>query len=134
MTYVYYAYSWPLYYYVSGIAMYTSFLQSYVEIYHCIILMSGWFFPPGSSLLHFWVYYNVFHPSCISLTSHISGNLLQNDFTHLIHHALMAYPCPYADSFYPFLITLTLMLQQNPLKDTYIYVCVCVCVCGVFPH
>ena len=44
MTYVYYAYSWPLYYYVSRTAMYTSYLQSYVEIYHCIIQMSGWIF------------------------------------------------------------------------------------------
>ena len=76
MTYIYYAYSWPLYCYVSDTAMYTSCLQSCVAIYHCIILMSGWFFPPGSSLLHLWDYYNVFQPSCIPMTSHIRGHFL----------------------------------------------------------
>ena len=47
MTYVYYAYSWPLYYYVSGTSMYASYLQSYVEIHHCIVLTSHWFFDLG---------------------------------------------------------------------------------------
>ena len=32
--------------------------------------------PPGSTLLHFWDYYNAFRPSCIALTSHIRGLLL----------------------------------------------------------
>ena len=41
MKYVYCAYSWPLYCYVSGTSMYTSYLQSYVEIYHCIIWRSS---------------------------------------------------------------------------------------------
>ena len=39
------------------------YLQSHAEIYHCIVLMSGCFFP-GYSLLHFWDGYNLFWPSC----------------------------------------------------------------------
>ena len=75
MTYVYYAYSLPLYCYVFETAMYTSYLQFCVEIYHCIILMSGRFF-------HLYIHYStpwtiiMYFGHCTSLTSHIKGHLL----------------------------------------------------------
>ena len=75
VTYVYYAYSWPLYYFVSR-ECYTSYLQSHAEIYHCIVLMSGWFF---HLVLHYSTYgigIMYFAHHFTPLASHISGHML----------------------------------------------------------
>ena len=44
MIYVYYAYPWPLYFYIYGASICTPNMQSCIQSYHCIILMSGYIF------------------------------------------------------------------------------------------
>ena len=62
MTFVYHAYSWPLYSYVYGtsicILAFICIGLSFYCIDEWLVLLSR------SSLLHFWDGYNVFHPSC----------------------------------------------------------------------
>ena len=53
------------------------YLQSYAEIDHCIVLMSGWFFYLGLHYSTFgmdYIMYFVHH--AIPLTSHIRGHML----------------------------------------------------------
>ena len=62
VTYVYYAYSWPLYSYISGIVECIFEVTCWYLLLYCT---DDWLFlPPGSWLLNFWDGYNVFRPSC----------------------------------------------------------------------
>ena len=73
--FVYHAYSWPLYSYVSGT---TTSTCSYVQSFnHCIVLIGWLVLPLGSSSLHFWDGLIMYFVHCMTtLTSHIRGHLL----------------------------------------------------------
>ena len=75
VTYVYYSYAWPLYYFVFW-DCYTSYLQSHLETYNCIVLMRGWFFHLGLHYTNYGIFIIYFSHHVIHLTSHIRGHLL----------------------------------------------------------
>ena len=69
--------------------------QSHAEIYHCIVLMDGWFFHLG---LHYSTYemdfIMYFGHHVTPLTSHIRRHLLQLILPHMLDHMFMAFPVP----------------------------------------
>ena len=93
---MHYAYSWPLYFYVSSTAI---CICSHMQ--RLIIGLYWWM--AGSSSLHFWDgFYNVFRPSCYP-----------SDLTPGRSH-IYGLPCPSADSLDPMDLYYTLMFQVHP--------------------
>ena len=72
------------------------YLQSHADIYHCIVLMSGWFFYLG---LHYSTsrmdFIMSFGHHVTPLTSDIRGHrLLQLILPHMVDHTFKAFPIP----------------------------------------
>ena len=95
---------------------YTSYLQSHDEMYHCIVLISGQFFPPGSSLLHFLDCYNVFRPSCYPSDLTHQGASVLDDFTTLGMSCFYGLYMSLCKLFGPHFLSITLLLQIIPLR------------------
>ena len=78
------------------------YLQSYAEIDHFFVLMSGWFFHLGLHYSTSWMDYIMYFSHHVTPpTSHIRGYLLQLILPHLENHTCMAFPYPFADSLDP---------------------------------
>ena len=119
---LYHAYSWPLYSYVSGTAIY---LQLCAELHHCTMLIGWLVFHLGffiTPLLE-WTY-NVFQPSDdpYDLT-HQGASVIANFTTHGKSH-FYGLPYPSADSldpmdhFFSFDVSLTIPKNMRKMIHT----------------
>ena len=97
------------------------YLQSHADIYHCIVLMGGWFFHLGIQYSTFVIGIMYFGHHVTPMTSHNRGASVIVDFTTLGRSCFYDLPCPYADSLDPLFSSYTLMSQESPQK-THVYV------------
>ena len=118
--FVYHAYSWPLY---SCIQDFYTYLQSYVEIDYCTILMDGWFFHlvlhHSTSGMDFIMYFRL---HVTPPTSHIRRNLLQLILPHMVDHIFMAFPIPLQTLWTPWTIFFTFDVSKIIPKNTHYWI------------
>ena len=119
MKFVYHAYSWPLYSYVSVTAIcICSYVYILIIVLYCwMAISSTWFFI--TPLLDGFVMY--FGHRITPLTSHIRGHLFQLILPHMVDHTFIAFPVPLQTLWTPWSIFFTFDVSKIIPKNMHYF-------------